>query len=727
MENKGVGLLSGGLRFKILRLCVFLVVFAVSVFAIIVVLQLRSLFRSSEKAGAKSADLIKEVSSRYVRNSVEQRLLTNAGYAAELIDGQFWTFAHDYDLLAAQVEDVFRHPKQYKETPVFRPDRKNDGQYTLQLILSDPKRDPDPETYSMLRRLANLEPMMEEIIRGNRGILVDCYIALPDGSLLTLDAYSAAKFDEDGKLLPFDGRSRPWYKNAVKEGDISYTLTRHSYFSNVPEMVFGVPVYVNGRLVAVLEGCCLLSELQEGVQSFAGEEGEIPVLIGSDGLILYSPIQSGDLAMNEELTARVQDIRDEKLKTLVNHALDGEDGFSKIDLNGKSYFVAYKPIESIGGTAMIFIPKRAAQRLSNALVKETNKITEGMLAEYAKSFRMSTILSLLVVILLIANAVLSATIFSGKLLKPITVMTNRVKELTAGDSFVFEMDDAYRTGDEIEVLAETFGELSERTRGYIKEIMEVTAEKERIGAELNVATRIQADMLPGNFPLFPDRTEFDLYASMTPAKEVGGDFYDVFFVDYDHLCVVMGDVSGKGVPAALFMVISKTMLKNRAQMGGRPSEILFDVNNSLCEGNKEMMFVTAWMGILSLSTGEMAMANAGHEYPVVRRKEKEYEEYQDEHGFVLGGMRNMKYTDTMLSLAAGDEVFVYTDGLPEATDAQGKRFETKRMLEALNTHQGDSPETLLRHVAEDVKRFVGDAPRFDDLTMLAFCYNGPEG
>ena len=194
------------------------------------------------------------------------------------------------------------------------------------------------------------------------------------------------------------------------------------------------------------------------------------------------------------------------------------------------------------------------------------------------------------------------------------------------------MEDTYRTEDEIEILAEAFANLSKRTRDYIVQITRITAEKERIGAELELATKIQADMLPNIYPAFPDREEFDIYATMTPAKEVGGDFYDFFLIDDDHLGLVMADVSGKGVPAALFMMMSKILVNNYAMMGESPARVLEQVNNQICKNNDEEMFVTVWFGVLEISTGKVTAANAGHEYPMVKKADGSFELFKDKHG-----------------------------------------------------------------------------------------------
>jgi sigma-B regulation protein RsbU (phosphoserine phosphatase) len=240
-----------------------------------------------------------------------------------------------------------------------------------------------------------------------------------------------------------------------------------------------------------------------------------------------------------------------------------------------------------------------------------------------------------------------------------------------------------------------------------------------------MAREIQASMLPSIFPAFPNRKEFDLYASMDPAKEVGGDFYDFFMIDDDHLGIVIADVSGKGVPAALFMMISKTILQNFATLGIGAGEVLTRANESLCTQNKMDMFVTAWIGILELSTGKLTCANAGHEYPALCRNGK-YELFRDRHGFVLGGMKGSKYREYEIMLNKGDKIFVYTDGVPEAKNANSEMFKTDRMMDALSAAANADPEETLRIVRNSVDAFVGNAEQFDDLTMLCLEYKGPD-
>ncbi len=307
--------------------------------------------------------------------------------------------------------------------------------------------------------------------------------------------------------------------------------------------------------------------------------------------------------------------------------------------------------------------------------------------------------------------------------KPIGKLTSFTEEITRTNSFENQEIDIYsgidiNTGDEIESLSKSFNFMLKELSEYIANLSKMTAEKERIGAELDVARHIQASMLPCIFPPFPERHEFDIYATMTPAKEVGGDFYDFFFVDSNHLALVMADVSGKGVPAALFMMISKTLIKSITQNGLSPAKVLEKVNNQLCENNEAEMFVTVWLGILEISTGKMKCVNAGHEFPAIMRKGGAWELYKDKHGFVVAGMENAKYKEYELEFHPGDKLFVYTDGVAEATNSNNVLFGTERMIDSLNKAKDKPVKELLESVHDDVDAFAGEAEQFDDITML---------
>ncbi len=318
---------------------------------------------------------------------------------------------------------------------------------------------------------------------------------------------------------------------------------------------------------------------------------------------------------------------------------------------------------------------------------------------------------------------------NATLVKPINELSDAARSFVENHSKGQYHDSAItklniKSGDEIETLSDSVKKMEMDINDYITHLTAVTAEKERIGAELSLATRIQADMLPNIYPAFPERDDLDIYANMTPAKEVGGDFYDFFLIDDTHLAMVIADVSGKGIPAALFMMMSKILIQNAVMSGKTPAETLTTINNQICANNREEMFVTVWLGIIDLKIGLLTAANAGHEKPIIKSPDGDFEYYQDRHGFVIGGMEGIRYKDYEIPLKKGSKLFLYTDGVTEATDETNTLYGLDRTLDALNNNKEKNPKAILEGVKESVDAFVGSAPQFDDLTMLCFEYTG---
>lgn len=283
-----------------------------------------------------------------------------------------------------------------------------------------------------------------------------------------------------------------------------------------------------------------------------------------------------------------------------------------------------------------------------------------------------------------------------------------------------------RTGDEIENVAESVKKMELEINDYIDNLTKVTAEKERISTELHVAKQIQSSLLPCVFPAFPERREFDIYASMEPAREVGGDFYDFFIVDDRYLWVIIADVSDKGVAAALFMVIAKTLLKNHAEFYKSPADVFNIVNDQLCENNSVGMFVTAFMGRLDLQNGDFIFANAGHNCPLLYTQQQGFNWLRSRPGLVLAGMEGVKYQSHEIKLVPGDRLFLYTDGVTEALNEEKQLYGDSRLFEMLNK-QGIaelSPAEFLDYIKKDIASFAGGAEQSDDITMLTLEYKG---
>lgn len=350
---------------------------------------------------------------------------------------------------------------------------------------------------------------------------------------------------------------------------------------------------------------------------------------------------------------------------------------------------------------------------------------ESLRSDIAQKTYSGTILSMLSQLGLLLISMLLVYIFVLRPLKGVE-QNIRLYRTTKDSAAVQENLQKLRPNNEIGQLSQDVSDLTKEMDAYVEEIQKIASDRQRIQTELNLATQIQAGMLPHIFPPYPDRKEFDIFASMDPAKEVGGDFYDFFFIDPDHLALVIADVSGKGIPAALFMMASKIILHSVAMMGHSPAEILTKTNEAICANNPQEMFVTIWLGILEISTGKLTAANAGHEFPVVKTPQGDFELLKDKHGFVIGGMDGVKYKEYELQLEKGSKLFVYTDGVPEATDKDKTLFGTERLLPALNQYKEASPAEILQGVRAAVDDFVGEAEQFDDLTMLALAYKGPQ-
>lgn len=327
-----------------------------------------------------------------------------------------------------------------------------------------------------------------------------------------------------------------------------------------------------------------------------------------------------------------------------------------------------------------------------------------------------------VFILVIISSIFASLFLKRAVVKPVETVSMEAKRFAKEHTIKEPLGEIGRY-DTIRDLSKSIDSMEADMVSYVENLTAATAEKEKISAELNIAAAIQQDALPKVFPAFPDRKEFDIYASMDPAKQVGGDFYNYLLIDDDHLALIIADVSDKGIPAALFMESANTLICDRAMIGGSPAEIISHVNDSICKRNAAGMFVTVWLGILEISTGKLVSVNAGHEDPVICRKGGEFELVKEEHGLLVGGFEGVKYKNNHHQLHDGDILFQYTDGLPEASNSKGKMLDFDRMLEALNQHKSESPQGIVDGVRQYVSKFVGKAPQFDDLTTLCISYD----
>ena len=375
-----------------------------------------------------------------------------------------------------------------------------------------------------------------------------------------------------------------------------------------------------------------------------------------------------------------------------------------------------------GHLATVCTPIRNSEKKVTALALvdfDANQISGAILRIVLMSVGIVTLLTIIYILLFYRYV-------RHNIIQPIQNLTGATAEITDNldSGKVFHAD--IHSGDELETLSKSFEKMDGDLRHYIEDNERITEEKGRITAELNLASAIQHGQLPQVFPAFPDRRDLDIYASMTPAKTVGGDLYDFYLVDDSHLAMVIADVSGKGIPASLFMMISRILIKNHVKAGESPATALTSVNTQLMENNKTNQFVTVWLAVLDLETGKGMAANAGHEHPALCRAGGRYELVTYKHSPPVAITDFTVFREHSFEMFPGDSLFVYTDGVTEATDAHEELFGTDRMLEALNKEPDALPEQVTQNVMEGIRLFVGEAEQFDDITMLAFRYNGPE-
>lgn len=380
------------------------------------------------------------------------------------------------------------------------------------------------------------------------------------------------------------------------------------------------------------------------------------------------------------------------------------------DEDGK-YLDYYHAIGHVDGNDLILGVTRSTRSVEDAILGQTLKLS------------LLNIFFMVVLALGCLSMIMSVVVLPLRRIQK----TIRLYKDTKDSAGALKDLSGIRSDNELGQLAEDIAELTQEIDAYMTRIEKITSESTRIATELELANRIQAAMMPDRSHSYPDAEEFSACGRMYPAREVGGDYYDFFLIDDDHLCMYIADVSGKGVPAALFMMGSSLVLRYNIRMGKTPAQILTDMNADICTRNPEDMFVTVWLGILELSTGRLTAANAGHEYPVIKEAGGSFEAVKDRHGIMIGGMEGTVYKEYELMLRPGTTLFVYTDGLTEASDADNNMFGMDRALAELNRDRGRTAEEYVRDMKTAVDGFVKDREPFDDLTMLCVIYNGPDG
>ena len=503
-----------------------------------------------------------------------------------------------------------------------------------------------------------------------------------------------------------DRRTREWYTGALEAGGIYWTEIYQDALSGQQALTCSCPVRDRGGTVrGVVAQDIYLDSICNAIFTNSSDLFVYSFIADEQGERIAENGTAGALGIDGEVQAIISSGEDNSVKIYPDQQVIL--GHAKIPVNGWSFF-ALMDYDTITKPA-------------NLVGESIARSNDQFLSFLDGRIRWVCLAFLFVAAIVISLVFFVASRLARSIVRPVEELTKGVEKISTGN---LDYRLTVQSEGEIGALAAAFQKMTVDLRDYIDHLAHVTAEKERIGAELDIAKNIQKSMLPCSFPAFPDRKEFDVYATMEPAKEVGGDFYDFFMVDDEHLAIVIADVSGKGVPAALFMVIGKTLIKDHTQPGRDLGEVFSEVNSLLCESNSEGLFITAFEGVLHLATGEFRYVNAGHEIPFFCKKGGRFEEFPVKAGFVLAGMEDMKYSCGMLTMNPGDQIFQYTDGVTEATNCDNELYGMERLGSILAASPGLSPEGLLPRVKADIEAFVDGAPQFDDITMLCLEYKG---
>jgi len=704
----------GGLHHKILKLVLVNMLALILIFAAVSFFQSRTLSDISQDSRNEQQEAITAISEDTMRQVIEGSLTKTNALQAYIAGEMMSSLRSNVLALQSLAVGIFEHRSSFAPHSFYPPDKADAGKVTAQALGEEGV---DIYSSDYLPIAAHMSDTMTALMSSSEQML-NFYIGLADGTCLCIDYHPENKIDENGNIISFPVRDRAWYNGAIEAGDVYFSGVVEDKYSGSLCVVCAAPVYANGELVGVVGADLFLDSMSEYVNESAKNGGFISI-VNENGQVIFAPENNGVFTVDTfDVSEDLRKSENAELAAFITKALESQTDLCTVNVGGRQYYMAASPISTIGWTVVSVVEKEVTEQPTRRMISEFDRISD----EAAESYRAETgsmnQATLIIMVCVIIIGVCGVLHFAGRIVEPIEEMTRNITE-SSKTGKLFEMKDMYRTGDEIEVLADAFDDLSKKTKQYIEDITRITKEKERIGTELELARKIQADMLPNIYPAFPDRKEFDIYATMTPAKEVGGDFYDFFLIDDDHLGMVIADVSGKGVPAALFMMMSKILINNYALQGDPPGKVLELTNAAICKKNDDGMFVTVWLGVLEISTGRITAANAGHEFPIIRNGNGEYELLQDKHGFVIGGIKGMRYDEYEIQLEKGSSLFVYTDGAAEAENTENEQFGTDRLVEILNRNKELGPRELLPQVKAAIDEFVGKAEQFDDLTMLS--------
>jgi len=704
---------QGNIRARILKALLGVAVISLVSFAVIALDGMRRLGQFSIQSSTGLGQEALKISKAALESTARERLLSTTVDQANLCDAQFKHIEATLGVMADIAERVWKDPAAY---PRHR-------SYPVAEVPKDPsqisvyqyRKGTDASRYrEELATSSSMDVFFRSALNKNP-TLSDFDIGTPSGLF--------RRFPWGPVSPDYDVFKRDWYRRAVESGKPGWSEPYVGAIARNLRINYSAPIFSSGKLAAVVAVNVPLQTVNERIINSKVNQASSALLIDHRRkIIAREGMSTSSQEWADPHKAEIFSLQggSEAEKQLEAALASGKAGLLRGSYRGKDSFVAYAPVKSTGWSVLLIEPIEAIYApvvpTEQAILKQAHTVSSQVLDKIRNSLAILTC----VFFVIVACVYLVARRTANLVTDPILALDQGARIIGDGNlEHVIEV----HSGDEIEALAGTFNKMTADLKAYIANLTETTAAKERIQSELKVATDIQASLLPRLFPAFPDRKEFDIYAHMDPAKEVGGDFYDFFLVDDHTLCFLIADVSDKGVPAALYMMVAKTLIKTEALRGLEPDQILFQVNNQLAPDNESCMFVTVFCALMDTVTGEVRFANAGHNPPLVYRPLHGFEYLKIQAGFVVGPMADSAYVTERLTLKSDDVFFLYTDGVTEAKNPQAELYGEKRLQEALNRTDTGDLDKLVHAIREGVYEHANGAPQSDDVTMLAIRFN----
>lgn len=670
-----------------------------------------------------------EYTKQYINKTSMETLGELAKAEAWYIDRELSLMQHDVQILSGALTWMQRHPENYLPGSVLDPYKGKVPPAEPYIIYSPELRKRGTETVQKEVALAaNIRETLVPMEK-NYGDTVysAAYFGSKYGFLICSSIFPGDEYSpiSDDANFDYDPRIRPWYVNAVEANKAVFSLPYITILtkehSDVEVISCSAPYYDAEGIAGVASLDMATVKLRHFIQDTTIGQKGISFVMNNQGKIVFSTMKEGVLAETDK-PQDLRNVEEPKLSQAAGRMAKGEKDMMPVEVYGENYMMAFAPISTVGWSFGVLVlqddSSSSLQESQNYFMGQMDNFKDNLRSEYLFLLKVALLAMLLMIVIMF----FMSERLSDRFVKPIKQMADGVREIASGN---LDKKLDIKTGDEIEHLAVCFNVMTDELKVYIDNLSRVTAEKEKAAAELSVAKNIQLGALPQDF--LTSRQEFQIYASMDAAKGVGGDFYDFYLSDANHLVITIADVSDKGIPAALFMMRAKTALKNLVLMAKVPDDfaaVMTLANQELCRENEEMMFVTVFLAQLDLVTGELIYVNGGHNPPLVQENGKfRYLCHKKKHA-MLGVNEDEVYESNRLVLQQGEMIFLYTDGVTEAMNEAKEMYSEERLQETLNMQVGKDVREILTAVRKDVGDYAGEAEQSDDITMLGLIYLG---